>query len=434
MRLLNQLAKPVDNSPLIFFRWAFGFLIACESLGAILTGWVKKAMVDPQFNFTFIGFEWLQPLPGNGMYYYYGIMAVLGVLIMLGFYYRWSLSLFALMWWGVYLMQKSHYNNHYYLLVLFCLLMLIVPAHANGSWDARRNPQIRTNYCGQWCIRIFQLMLWIVYTYAALAKLYPGWWEGHFISAAFAPKHNWPIIGSLLQLGWVQKLVMVGGIIYDLTVIPLLLYPKTRKWAVAASFVFHLFNSVVFGIGIFPYLMLACLVFFVPVDHLGRKWLVQVPDEQPVAQPMPKILWYSLLIFFTIQLLLPLRHHLFQGDVLITEEGHRMSWRMMLRTKSGFVRFKVIDQDSGASSLIHPNEYLTPKQTARLATHPDMIWQFSRYLENELRKKGQHNLEIYAIGQISINGGPMREMIDPQVDLLTVDWWRFRHKPWILIN
>lgn len=34
--------KNIDNSPLILFRILFGFLVAAESFGAILTGWVKK--------------------------------------------------------------------------------------------------------------------------------------------------------------------------------------------------------------------------------------------------------------------------------------------------------------------------------------------------------------------------------------------------------
>ncbi|MFT6320530.1 MAG: hypothetical protein ACJAT4_001455, partial [Granulosicoccus sp.] len=39
----------------------FGFLMVAESFGAIATGWVKKTLVDPQFTFSFFGFEWLQP-------------------------------------------------------------------------------------------------------------------------------------------------------------------------------------------------------------------------------------------------------------------------------------------------------------------------------------------------------------------------------------
>lgn len=429
--MLQYFHQPVNNAPLIFFRWAFGFLIAVESWGAIGTGWVHRAMIEPTFNFTFMQFEWLQPLPGNGMYFYYAFMGLLGILIMAGVYYRYSLGLFTLLWWGVYLMQKSHYNNHYYLLILICLLMLIVPAAANGSWDARRHPGLRSNYCPRWCLKIFQYLLLIVYTYAGLAKLYPGWWEGHFISLAFAPKASWFLVGPLLQEAWFQKIVIIGGIAFDLTIVPLLLIRRTRIVGVVFSFIFHLFNAVIFGIGIFPFLMLASLFFFYPMTKAGQKWLPQYQQE-PNTFKVPKILGPALMVFFTVQLLLPLRHHLFQGDVLRTEEGHRMSWRMMLRSKSGVVRFKVVDKTTGKEQLVHPKEYLTSKQATRLATHPDMIWQFSRFLQKELQKRGSSEIEIYALSQVSINGSPMQPMIDPEVDLLSVQWHRFKHNPWIL--
>ena len=74
--LNNVLFKHIDNSALIVFRICFGLLCFLESVGAIFTGWVKRTLVDPNFTFNFIGFEFLQPLPGNGMYYYYAIMGV----------------------------------------------------------------------------------------------------------------------------------------------------------------------------------------------------------------------------------------------------------------------------------------------------------------------------------------------------------------------
>ena len=82
--LNNWLFKHIDNSALIVFRIIFGLLCFLESVGAIFTGWVKRTLVDPDFTFNFIGFEFLQPLPGNGMYYYYVIMGVFGLLIMVG--------------------------------------------------------------------------------------------------------------------------------------------------------------------------------------------------------------------------------------------------------------------------------------------------------------------------------------------------------------
>ncbi|MCB0434221.1 MAG: HTTM domain-containing protein, partial [Mangrovimonas sp.] len=47
-----------------------------ESVGAIFTGWVKITMISPQHTFSFMDFEWLQPLPGYWMYAYYVLMGV----------------------------------------------------------------------------------------------------------------------------------------------------------------------------------------------------------------------------------------------------------------------------------------------------------------------------------------------------------------------
>jgi len=104
-----------DNAPLVIFRVFFGVLVSLECYGAILTGWVKSTLVDPKFTFTFIGFEWLQPLPGNGMYIYFFVMGTLGILMAIGYKYRFSSISFFLLWTAVYLMQKTSYNNHYYL-------------------------------------------------------------------------------------------------------------------------------------------------------------------------------------------------------------------------------------------------------------------------------------------------------------------------------
>ena len=47
--------------------------------------------------------------------------------------------------------------------------------------------------------------------------------------------------------------------------------------------------------------------------------------------------------FFFVQLVLPLRHHFIKGDVLFTEEGHRLSWRMMLRERVGRLNIKIVN-------------------------------------------------------------------------------------------
>src|SRR5690606_7367480 len=174
--MLNTLLfKQIDNTALLIFRVIFGLLCFLESVGAIFTGWIKKTLIEPQFTFTFIGFEWLQPLPGNGMYFYYLVMGILGLFIMIGYKYRLSIIGFTVMWTATYLMQKSSYNNHYYLLILLSALMVFMPANRYFALDAKYNPKLHRYAMPQWCVLVFIFQMFIVYTYAALAKIYPDW-------------------------------------------------------------------------------------------------------------------------------------------------------------------------------------------------------------------------------------------------------------------
>ena len=157
-RLLFQ---KIDNSPLIIFRIFFGFLIACESFGAIATGWVRRNLIEPRYTFPFIDFDWLQPLPGAGMYLYFFTMGVFGLCIAVGYKYRFSIISFTVLWTAVYLMQKTAYNNHYYLLILISLFMCFMPAHKNYSLDIKKTPDQRTDAMYSYVKWVIVLQLFI---------------------------------------------------------------------------------------------------------------------------------------------------------------------------------------------------------------------------------------------------------------------------------
>ena len=433
--MLNKfLFKYIDNSSLIVFRIIFGFLCFAESVGAIFTGWITKTLVEPKFTFTFIGLEWLQPLPGNWMYVYYAVMGIFGLLIMVGYKYRFSAFMFFIMWCGVYFMQKSSYNNHYYLLVLLSGIMVILPAHKYASIDVKQNPKLKSIAMPAWCKWIFVIQLFILYTYASKAKLYPDWLDLSVPTSLMEAKINYPIIGGLLQNGFMPYLVGYGGILFDGLIIPMLLFKPTRKYAFFASIFFHLFNSFVFQVGVFPYLSLAfCLFFFNPETvrniflkekELYTKAEIIVPNYKPILVSLGSV-------YFAIQIVLPLRHHIIPDDVLWTEEGHRLSWRMMLRSKSGYTNFKVVNTATNKTTPINLTQYLTKKQIRSVNYKPDFMWQFAQYLKKEYKKKGE-DVKVFVSAQVSVNGKPHQHLINEKVDLANIKWNVFKHNDWIL--
>ncbi len=433
--MLNKLLfKHIDCSPLVVFRIIFGLLCFLESVGAIFTGWIKRTMIDPEFTFNFIGFEFLQPLPGNWMYAYYLVMGIFGLGIMLGYKYRLSTLAFTIMWSATYFMQKASYNNHYYLLILLSGIMVFQPANVYASIDAKQNPKIKSLSVPRWTSLVFILQMFIVYTYASIAKIYPDWLDLTVPDLLMQAKKHYYIIGDIIQEKFVHYLIAYGGILYDGLIIPLLLFKPTRKWAFFMSIFFHMFNSIVFQVGIFPYLALGFSVFFFEPKTIQKLFLKKKPfyDEIEVKTPKNyKPILVLVSIYFLIQLALPLRQHVFPDNVLWTEEGHRLSWRMMLRSKTGTVTFTVVDKNNEGKRVVKLSNYLSKKQMRMAATKPDVIWQFAQRLKQEYAEKGM-DVSVFVDSKVSVNGRPYQQFTDPEVDIAALPWEVFKHSSWIL--
>lgn len=428
------LFKHIDNTGLVLFRAVFGLLITLEAFGAIATGWVRKTLVEPNFTFNFIGFEFLQPLPGYGMYFYFALMGIFGLMVMLGYKYRYSMFAYALMWTAVYLMQKTAYNNHYYLMMLLCWIMAFLPANGYFSLDAKYSPDQRTNSMPRWCLLVVILQVWLVYTFASVAKFYPDWLDGSVAALFMKGKKEYWLIGEFLQLDWVHTAIIYFGILFDLLIVPLLLWKRTRVFAFGISVFFHLFNSAVFQIGIFPYMSIAFALFFFSSETLQKRFLKNktIYKDEEVILPKHKNFWIGIFsIYFIFQLALPLRHWFFEDDVLWTEEGHRLSWRMMLRSKQGSGTVWVLDKETKERTRYDVNKLLVGKQRYSFKTKPDVLWQFAQRIKTSEAKEGR-DVEVYMDLKVKVNGGKFHQFTDPKVDIAAEKWYHFKHQDWIL--
>lgn len=433
MTFEQKLFRPIDNAPLIAFRIFFGFLLFAESFGAILTGWVKSTLVDPEFTFSHIGLEWLQPLPGNGMYFYFALMGIFGFLVMLGYRYKWTLGAFTVMWAGAYFMQKESYNNHYYLLLLVCVFMWLLPADRYASLDVKRNPGLKQLTMPQWCSWVMILHMALVYFFATVSKFTPDWVDGTFIELLLGGTSHLPFAENLFAQHWFHLFIAWSGMLFDLIVIPLFLWKRTRTVAFICSIIFHIFNSIVLQIGIFPFFALSFIVFFYPPETMRRLFFKSKPiaDLSVELPRQKKLLLYFFLPYFIVQMLLPLRHFAIKGDVLWTEEGHRLSWRMMLRQRYGYAQFSVEDKATGLLTP-YPLKQLSRKQQNFASTKPDGIWQLAQRIKKEYAAQGK-DVRVFVSGKVAVNNSGYHALIDPKVDLGSAEWNYFWHNDWILL-
>lgn len=444
----SEVFRQVSIAPLVIFRILFGGMMFLSILRFAYKGWIDELYIQPQFFFTYYGFEWVQPLGAQGMYAIFALMAMAALGIMLGYRYRLSAILFFLSFTYVELLDKSNYLNHYYFVSLVSFLMIWLPAHRDFSLDVRRIPALRRSTVAAWTIRIIQFQLAVVYVYAGIAKLNPDWLFHAMPLKLWLPAQgHLPLIGYWLQQEWVAYAFCWMGAFYDLFIVFFLLYRKTRPWAYVAVLAFHGMTALLFQIGMFPYIMiLATLIFFPASFHqlLIDRWRAGMrslssgsnPDfssqsTSPLSSPFKAYITPLLTLYILIQLLLPFRFALYPNTLFWTEQGYRFSWRVMLMEKAGYAMFNVHDPVSGKMEQVRNYEYLTPNQEKMMSTQPDMILQFAHFLEKIYKNKGFVEPAITVESYVSLNGRRSRLLLDPTKNLAAVEEG-FSHKDWIL--
>lgn len=421
------LFAPVDIASLVYFRLLFGGIMLWEVWRFLGQGRIEDYYLRPVFQFKYYGFEWVQTWPGIGLYLHFIVLGIAAICIILGLWYRLSAAVFFVGFSYVYLLDQTYYLNHHYLVCLISFLMIFVPAHKAFSVDAWRKPWLRTDTVPAWSLWLLRGQIGLVYFFAGIAKLNGDWLAGQPMGMWLADRTDFPVIGHLFTEHWMALAFSYGGLLFDLSAFPLLLWRRTRWLALGIGLVFHLTNYQLFDIGIFPWFMLAANLLFLEASWPRR--VLQIIRHPPAAKTeqrnspvglseyRQRMILAALGIYFAIQIILPLRHFLYPGDVNWTEQGHRFSWHMKLRDKESSVRFFITDPVTGTSWEAEPERYLTERQIDEMSSRPDMILQFAHYLAALMREDDYERVEVRVLAVASLNGRKPQLLIDPEVDL-----------------
>lgn len=451
-RTCAALFEPVDISFLVFFRIVFGGILVWEVYRYFTRGWIGRYFVEPVVNFTYYGFSWVKPWPGRGMYIHFFVLGLAAACVMAGFLYRFATPVLFLTFTYFFLLDQTRYMNHFYLVCLISFLMCFLPANRAFSIDALLRRKIRSDTVPAWTLWLLRFQLGIPFFFGGIAKLNSDWlYGGEPMRIWLSPFKKIVGVGHLFAAEWVVYSFVIGGLLLDLLVVPLLLWRRTRPFAFAAAILFNLINAVIFEIGIFPWLMLGALLIFFPPDLVRRfaRAFMSPGEEFDDIKPAPvkpktnversysplltsqKVVVGLLATYLVVQLLFPLRHFLYPGNVSWTEEGHNFAWHMKLRTKGGEAVFTVTDPRSGQTWTIKPVDYLESHQVTKMSTKPDLLVLFAHHLAEEKRREGYDDVEVRARVMVSLNGREPQLLIDPNVDLAK-EQVRLLPTPWIV--
>ena len=422
LRLRIALARPVDAASLLAFRALFGGLLVLSTIRFAAHGWIASIYIEPAYHFPYWGLTWLRPWPGVGMYVEFLALALAALCLALGLHHRISALACLLLFTHIELLDKAAYLNHYYFVSIVLVLLLAMPL--GRAADLRRTDATAT--APAWALYALRLQVGLVYFFAGVAKLRGDWLlRAQPLTTWLAPHSDFPLLGPLFARPETAHVMSWAGAAFDLTVPFLLLHRRTRPFAYAAVLGFHALTGALFPIGMFPWIMgCAALIFFPPEwpRRLLRGVLRPVPKDisyVPADSPAPlgRLALGALAAHFSLQLLLPLRHHLYPGDHGWHEQGFRFAWHVMLVEKTGVVTYRVRDPASGRQFLVHPEDALTAQQAKQMAFAPDMILDYAHHLADEFAARGLPGVEVRADAFVAYNGRPSARLIDPDVDL-----------------
>ncbi len=423
--MVRHLFRPIDIAPLVFFRLFGCGLILIELAGGALSQ-VRYAYLATEMHFSYPFFEWVPRWPAAGIVVHWAVTVVAAACVVVGYRYRTA----AVVWFfgatWLFLMEKGVFINHVYLYCLVAGLMIFLPAGRACSVDVVRRGEQPTGSAPAWTLYLLRFQMGVVYFYAAVAKCHADWLAGRPLALWLSDQARHPL-GDLLTSDWLPPLMAQGGLLFDLLVVPGLLFARTRPLALTAAVFFHISNVTVFGIGTFPWFSLVMTLLFLEpatfrrIRPLARRLPPFDPGdgegEAVAIDARRRATLWALGAYTAFHVLMPLRPFLYPGDSNWTKAASHFSWHMMLRSKIGVARFEVRDPTTGRTWRELPLDYITHWQYRKMVGDPDMILQFAHFLADDYATRGVPDVEVRAEVRVSLNGRPRTLQVDPDVDL-----------------
>ena len=439
----DRLNRRIDPSSLIAFRICYGVLVAIGAIRFLAEGWVDAFFVKPTFFFTFDFAPWVRVGPEWLMTSAVVTVAVLGVLVACGLFYRVSIVALVVIFSYLELTDVTNYLNHYYQLIALGVLLCFMPLGRAGSVDAKRNPAKAVMEARGWMIDLLRFQVGVVYVFAAVAKLNTDWLiHAQPLNIWLLSRTDTPLIGSMLGSFDMALFMSWVGFLHDLLIVPALCWRRSRVLAYGVLVGFHIGTGLLFNIGMFPLIMILTTPIYFADDwpkRVMRRWRKRIPSNRsdagqglPVVKPLGRWGMIAVLAWCLIQVAVPARTFAYSGSTNWHEQGMRFSWRVMCRQKRGSVTYRVTTDGRSRERLVFPNKYLTAAQEREMAGQPDLVLQLAHHIGADFKARGYTGVQVRVDALVSLNGRRPSRLIDPAVDLMTVKVSFLTSADWIL--
>lgn len=399
-------ARDVDVAGLVALRVMAGIGVVLFAV-ALFRGWGPLAgYFDAPKHFPYRGLEWVQAVSPSGLRAFGLVMGAAGAAMAAGFRYRIASAVACAIVAYFFFLDVLYYDVVTFLAILLLALLAASPAHAVASVDALRGPVPCRGL--KLSMTLLRFQVGVVYIFAGIAKLTPGWLSGDTLRV---------MLGSYPPARWLAapRAVMLAaawaGLVFDLTIVPLLLWKRTRTAAFVALVVFHLHNALVMELGAVPWIMLAASTVFLPTDW-PRRLTLPLPITPPCGGE-PRWVRIAAVAWIIIGLAVPLRRWVTPGDPAFHGFGYDFTWALRSRARACGAYLVVVDRTTSQSSVRSIEPELRPDLRGRVWCDAYSIWRDAQ----DAGRGG--NVSVHAKAYTSLDDHHPSPMIDPTADLTT---------------
>lgn len=415
-KIAARLRRPVSNAFLTVFRVFFGVWMVIRCIWYIASQDVRY-VEHTQILFSYRGWEWVPHVPAQWFIVLMWISMFSAFTLALGVFTRVSAVVFLMTFGYFFIVDAATWGNMDYLFSLLAFILVLVPSGTRFSWDAWRKGS-HLDHVPAWTLHLLRFQIGAVYFYAGLIKCTPDWLvRASPIDIFLSTENKISMLQPVFENPFVVHAFAVGGCFFDLFIVPLLLWSRSRRWAMALVFFFHTFNMVVLGLGnVTVFMLLATLLVFSEPDLFEAvvSRLEHSLKTVKRAASQPSRLRFVAVVFVVVQALIPLRHLAYPGDGRWNGDGQNFSWWM--RSIHMKVDSKFFAEYDGKRVRLNPLETIAKEQSA-MGKDPDLMAQYARFVASRLRAEGHQDVKVMVESTASLNGRATQRFIRSDVDL-----------------
>jgi vitamin K-dependent gamma-carboxylase len=383
--------------------------------------------------------EWVPSFSETGYHILIGLMVITSLGIMLGLFLRFCAILFGLSLALIFLQDNTLFNNHFYFFFLLVMALAITKPDYIFTIKDKFGRAYNGKFVPIWHYYYFQFLVFIAYFFAGVAKVSEEWLNLSFTSLVVRDISD-SFLYKLLGQDLLTYLVTYGGMLFDLLIGFILLHPKSRMFGVLLVVIFNITNSTVLfdDIGLFPFFMIACtVVFFRPdlfsflLNKPAAKARKKERKSTTVNTELDKATWTGrqkliagfLALFFVIQIIPPIRSKMLDKLPEWYGVGGKFAWRMKMHSRK-VDKVDIYLQERGSNNrvLVELNTYLNTNQIKNFTIDPRNLATLGKYFQNLAEEElNISNIAVFADIEISFNGSPPQKLIDPNLDITTLE-------------